>query len=138
MDNFNILVGSLIRKKRKEKGYCTKELADKLGISVGTLNNIENSRNDTLNLQLLLSIENVLHISILNLLYKYSNVENKKLTTLNDSSEILLNKLNKLNRDIYDLILSNNEDLEKMLKFLDKLIFEIDFYKNITNTNTGC
>ena len=41
--NLNKHLGNLIRSKRKYCGYSTQELADKIGISAGSINNIENA-----------------------------------------------------------------------------------------------
>ena len=51
--NLNKHLGNLIRSKRKYCGYSTQELADKIGISAGSINNIENAKTDTFNLKLL-------------------------------------------------------------------------------------
>jgi len=46
-------LGKLIKKYRNNKGYSTQLLAEKLDISAGLLNNIENARTDSFNLKLL-------------------------------------------------------------------------------------
>ena len=58
--NLNKHLGNLIRSKRKYCGYSTQELADKIGISAGSINNIENAKTDTFNLKLLNDLSNAL------------------------------------------------------------------------------
>ena len=58
--NLNKHLGNLIRSKRKYCGYSTQELADKIGISAGSINNIENAKTDTFNLKLLNDLSNTL------------------------------------------------------------------------------
>lgn len=46
-------LGIIVRKYRKLKKISTQELANKMGVSVGLINNIENSKNDVFKLRLL-------------------------------------------------------------------------------------
>ncbi len=57
-------LGKLIKKYPNTKGYSTQLLAERLNISAGLLNNIENARNDFFNLKLLNMIINELNIPI--------------------------------------------------------------------------
>lgn len=130
MDNINILVGNLIREKRKEVGLSTKELADKLGISAGLLNNIENSKNDTFHLELLVSISALLNIDIFQLI---SNINNSKSKGNNNSSFFnnqLSDKLKIVNYKIYELVV-DSDNLSRSIKMLDKLVDDIEFYKTL-------
>lgn len=87
--------GLIVKKHRKINGYSTKELADILGVSVGLVNNIENSKNDVFKLNLLCSIIEVLQIPIEEVflerqLYRkvaFSNKKNSINLTLTDEGE---------------------------------------------------
>lgn len=129
MDNINILVGNLIREKRKEIGLSTKELADKLGISVGLLNNIENSKNDTFHLELLISISTLLNIDIFQLISSINDNKSKD-NNSNSLNNQLSDKLKIVNYKIYELVV-DSDNLSRSIKVLDKLIHDIEFYKTL-------
>ncbi len=57
-------LGKLIKKHRNTKGYLTQLLAERLTISAGLLNNIENARTDSFNLKLLNMLIKKLNIPI--------------------------------------------------------------------------
>lgn len=57
-------LGQTIRKYRKQKNYTLSQLADKLGISIGLLSNIENGKTDSFQLTLLNTIVSELDIPI--------------------------------------------------------------------------
>lgn len=57
-------LGKIIKRYRNNQGYSTQLLAEKLNISTGLLNNIENARNDSFNLELLNMIIKELNIPI--------------------------------------------------------------------------
>ncbi|MFT9497788.1 helix-turn-helix domain-containing protein [Anaerosolibacter sp.] len=57
-------LGKKVRMRRKEKNYTTAELAERLGISAGLVNNIENAKYDVFRLELLLQITNELNVSL--------------------------------------------------------------------------
>lgn len=129
MDNINILVGNLIREKRKESGFSTKELADKLGVSVGLLNNIENSKNDTFHLELLISISTLLNIDIFQLISSINDNKSKD-NNSNSLNNQLSDKLKIVNYKIYELVV-DSDNLSRSIKVLDKLIHDIEFYKTL-------
>jgi len=64
MGNTHESLGIKIKKFRKNKNLSTAELANRLNVSAGLINNIENARNDVFNLQLLNKIIDELDISI--------------------------------------------------------------------------
>lgn len=92
-------LGETIRKYRKQKGYTITQLADKLGISVGLLSNIETSKTDSFQLTLLNDIVRELDIpfSELKLFYKPYPIEElninitKDFNKLRPSLEMLIN-----------------------------------------------
>ena len=56
MSNVYKELGAKVRRYRKAKHYSTAELADRLGVSAGFINNLENGRNDVFKLELLINI----------------------------------------------------------------------------------
>ena len=68
MNKLTINAGNLIKYKRKVKGYSTQELAKLLDVSPGLINNIENAKTDTFNLELLYKISSTLDIPITDIL----------------------------------------------------------------------
>ncbi|GAA0860049.1 helix-turn-helix transcriptional regulator [Clostridium baratii] len=62
MDKIIINAGNIIKNTRKEKGYSTQELAKLLNVSTGLINNIENGKTDTFNLNLLYKLSEILNI----------------------------------------------------------------------------
>ena len=116
--------GNLIRSKRKEKGYSTQELAKLLNVSPGLINNIENGKTDTFNLELLHKISDILNISSSHIIS--DNIKDITLENINISLSFipLLKSLN---------LISNNPnwDSKKIQLLLDKLLDDINFYKKI-------
>lgn len=116
--------GNLIRSKRKEKGYSTQELAKLLNVSPGLINNIENGKTDTFNLELLHKISDILNISSSHIIS--DNIKDITLENINISLYFipLLKSLN---------LISNNPnwDSKKIQLLLDKLLDDINFYNKI-------
>ncbi|EPB9413831.1 TPA: helix-turn-helix domain-containing protein [Clostridium perfringens] len=116
--------GNLIRLKRKEKGYSTQELAKLLNVSPGLINNIENGKTDTFNLELLHKISDILNISSSHIIS--DNIKDITLENINISLSFipLLKSLN---------LISNNPnwDSKKIQLLLDKLLDDINFYNKI-------
>ena len=116
--------GNLIRSKRKEKGYSTQELAKLLNVSPGLINNIENGKTDTFNLELLHKISDILNISSSHIIS--DNIKDITLENINISLSFipLLKSLN---------LISNNPnwDSKKIQLLLDKLRDDINFYNKI-------
>ncbi|RKD31265.1 helix-turn-helix domain-containing protein [Thermohalobacter berrensis] len=72
MLNVYVEMGKKIRKYRKAKKLSTPELAKRLDVSTGLVNNIENGRNDVFKLELLLRICKELNVSLGELLQSNS------------------------------------------------------------------
>ena len=70
MNELLIKLGNLIRTNRKYNKYSTKELADKLQVSSGLINNIENGKTDSFNLALLNNLSAILEINIIDFMKK--------------------------------------------------------------------
>lgn len=124
MSNLINNAGNLIRSKRKEKGYSTQELAKLLNVSPGLINNIENGKTDTFNLELLHKISDILNISSSHIIS--DNIKDITLENINISLSFipLLKSLN---------LISNNPnwDSKKIQLLLDKLLDDINFYNKI-------
>ena len=128
--NLNKHLGSLIRSKRKYCGYSTQELADKIGISAGSINNIENAKTDTFNLQLLNDLSNALDIDLY--LALSQNTQNKNYSFNNPQpTEDISNKHDELIYKLTSLINSNTNKINIAI-LLDKLINEINYFYTLT------
>jgi len=128
--NLNKNLGDLIRYKRKNCGYSTQELADKIGISAGSINNIENAKTDTFNLKLLNDLSNALDIDLYLALSKNTQNKNYSFNNLNPTEDIS-NKHDELLCKLTRLINSNTNKIN-MAILLDKLINEINYFYTLT------
>lgn len=133
MNKLTINAGNLIKYKRKVKGYSTQELAKLLDVSPGLINNIENAKTDTFNLELLYKISSTLDIPITDIL-SY-NLDTILTSTFDNNSEMSSLKLN-LEPLLKAIIqISNNKNLtsDKVDIFLDKVVDDINFYNKISS-----
>ena len=128
--NLNKHLGNLIRSKRKYCGYSTQELADKIGISAGSINNIENAKTDTFNLKLLNDLSNALDTDLY--LALSQNTQNKNYSFNNlQPTEDISNKHDELLYKLTNLINSNTNKINIAI-LLDKLINEINYFYTLT------
>lgn len=128
--NLNKHLGNLIRSKRKYCGYSTQELADKIGISAGSINNIENAKTDTFNLKLLNDLSNALDTDLY--LALSQNTQNKNYSFNNPQpTEDISNKHDELLYKLTNLINSNTNKINISI-LLDKLINEINYFYTLT------
>lgn len=130
--NLNKHLGNLIRSKRKYCGYSTQELADKIGISAGSINNIENAKTDTFNLKLLNDLSNALDIDLYLALSQNTQNENYSFNNLNPTEDIS-NKHDELLYKLTSLINSNTNKINIAI-LLDKLINEINYFYILTKS----
>ena len=131
--NLNKHLGNLIRSKRKYCGYSTQELADKIGISAGSINNIENAKTDTFNLQLLNDLSNSLDSDLY--LALSQNTQNKNYSFNNPQpTEDISNKHDELLYKLTSLINSNTNKINIAI-LLDKLINEINYFYTLTKSS---
>lgn len=128
--NLNKHLGNLIRSKRKYCGYSTQELADKIGISAGSINNIENAKTDTFNLKLLNDLSNALDIDLYLALSQNTQNKNYSFNNLNPTEDIS-NKHDELLYKLTSLINSNTNKINIAI-LLDKLINEINYFYTLT------
>lgn len=133
MNKLAINAGNLIKYKRKVKGYSTQELAKLLDVSPGLINNIENAKTDTFNLELLYKISSTLDIPITDILsYNMDTILTSAFDNNPEMSSLKLN-LEPLLKAIIQI--SNNKNLtsDKVDIFLDKVVDDINFYNKISS-----
>lgn len=131
--NLNKHLGNLIRSKRKYCGYSTQELADKIGVSAGSINNIENAKTDTFNLNLLNNLSTALDIDLY--LALSQNTQNKDYSFNNpQTTENISNKHDELLYKLTSLINSNTNKIN-IANLLDKLINEINYFYILTKSS---
>ena len=133
MNKLAINAGNLIKYKRKVKGYSTQELAKLLDVSPGLINNIENAKTDTFNLELLYKISSTLDIPITDIIsYNMDTILTSAFDNNPEMSSLKLN-LEPLLKAIIQI--SNNKNLtsDKVDIFLDKVVDDINFYNKISS-----
>ena len=133
MNKLAINAGKLIKYKRKVKGYSTQELAKLMNVSPGLINNIENAKTDTFNIELLYKISSTVDITVTDI---HSYNLDTILTSIFDASEISSSLKLNLKPLLKALIqLSNNENLssDKIDIFLEKLLDDINFYNKLSS-----
>ena len=133
MNKLTINAGNLIKYNRKVKGYSTQELAKLLDVSPGLINNIENAKTDTFNLELLYKISSTLDIPITDILsYNMDTILTSAFDNNAEMSSLKLN-LEPLLKAIIQI--SNNKNLtsDKVDIFLDKVVDDINFYNKISS-----
>lgn len=128
-------LGQTIRKYRKQNNYTIAQLAEKLGISIGLLSNIETGKTDSFQLTLLNNIVRELDIPIskLNLFYKLYPIEE-----LNINNSIDLNKINPSFEKLIDAFISTSSSLsfdeDKMALITNMLIKELQTISELIKT----
>lgn len=131
MKELIINAGNVIKNKRKSKGLSTLELSHTLNISPGLLNNIENSKTDCFNLELLYSISNALDIPVTDIIsYDISSILSE-VNTLSELSASIQEQLIILTKSL--LLISNNHNWSplKTALLLEKLNDEILFLNKL-------
>lgn len=134
MKELIVNAGNVIKNKRKAKGLSTLELAHTLNISPGLLNNIENSKTDCFNLELLYSISNALDIPVTDIIsYDISSILSE-VNSLSELSSSTQEQLIILTKSL--LLISNNPNWNpsKTALLLEKLNNEIIFLNKISSS----
>lgn len=135
MESYYINLGNLIKEKRLQKGLNTQQLADILGVSIGFLNNLENAKTDTFNVDLILKLYNTLDISLFNFLpISNSNLHPGNLLSSTQLNETPNNMVDVLSQNI-DAIVNTyingikNHNYEPLFidKITAKLIQELNY-----------
>lgn len=127
MDDLIIRIGKLVKEKRLEKKFSTQWLAEKLNVSSGLINNIENGKTDTFNVALMDKLCSTLDIDIISLL---ANKVDDVLNLLNISNDIPLELSVFTDRLIHEYTkaaIELNFNSSKLETLLNKLIYEINF-----------
>lgn len=138
-------VGWIIKKHRKERNYSTSDLAARLGVSHGWVNNLENAKTDIFKLELLKKLTQELKIPIEELL-RIDAVDEKRIAVTNrgeleiiikmleeqnQSVDILVDKLKKINKEYINFIMKHrcnkraieivSEHILQQLKLIEKI-----------------
>ncbi|QZY56494.1 helix-turn-helix domain-containing protein [Crassaminicella profunda] len=144
-------LGKKIREYRKTKHYSTAEFADRLNVSSGLINNIENGRYDVFKLELLHKIIEALDISSTELIdpsyINFNQVDINKhsidislkalCNTSNQTPTFLKDHISTL-IDLYLSIASDSQfDEESMNIVIDHIQHEINFCKKLHTHNNS-
>lgn len=145
MPKKNEELGRKVKEYRKNKGYSTAELANKLNVSAGLINNIENARNDVFRLDLLKKLSNELDISKEYLIGLKPTTIDKVTIRLSSDIEIMYNSISdnnmlepieshiKLILDTYIALINKFKDKEDIIIIINKHI--LDYFKLLNNLN---
>lgn len=131
MNELLIKLGNLIRTNRKYNKYSTKELADKLQVSSGLINNIENAKTDSFNLALLNNLSAILEINIIDFISLNLNNTN----SLSFNNKDIENKYMLLTSHLNNLVFSNKLDDNTTILLLDKLLIELNYFDSLKKYN---
>lgn len=131
MNELLIKLGNLIRTNRKYNKYSTKELADKLQVSSGLINNIENGKTDSFNLALLNNLSAILEINIIDFISLNLNNTN----SLSFNNKDIENKYMLLTSQLNNLVFSNKLDDNTTILLLDKLLIELNYFDSLKKYN---
>lgn len=131
MDDLIIRIGKLVKEKRLEREFSTQCLAEKLDVSAGLINNIENGKTDTFNVVLMNKLCSTLGIDIISLL---ANKVDDVLDLHNISRDMpveLSVYTEKLIHEYARAAIELNFNSSKLETLLNKLIYEINFVVDI-------
>lgn len=103
-------LGKKVREYRKAKQYSTVDLAQRLNVSVGLINNIENARNDVFKLELLKKIVHELGVSFEELL-KLNFVDITELEITNEGKKIAIKSSRDLPNEMIETVNNNLNDI---------------------------
>lgn len=137
-------IGITIRRQRLAREMSTQQLAEALGVSAGLLNNIENAKTDTFNLELLHKFCSTLHISILELLIDgpqkvntftpYLSTEYKDMIeeSIEKDIDLIKQNLKKIIGSYIEAVSKIGYKEELISVLTDKLIYEMNYMGKIT------
>ncbi len=132
-------LGTIIKKYRNSKDYSTQDLADKLNVSAGLINNIENARNDVFKLELLMNVVKELDIPTREILTSiliphHNNTDAEKDTVTADELKTITDKYLDLIFSRFTITLSQYEDKAKAAELIaNHLLEELNSIKEIKN-----
>jgi len=131
MEDLIIRIGKLVKEKRLDKEYSTQELAEKLTVSAGLVNNIENGRTDTFNIALMEKLCSTLDIDVLSLLADRTAHISKLLNNSHEIPENLSEQINRLTDEYIKVAINLNFNDKKLETILNKLIYELNYISEI-------
>lgn len=131
MNQLLIKLGDLIRLNRKYKKYSTMELAKKLEVSSGLINNIENAKTDTFNLNLLNNLSNSLDIDILTFISLNLNKSKLLPIYISINNRDIEDKYIMISSQLNNLVSSNKLDSATVELLLDKLLIELNYFDSL-------
>lgn len=135
MNELLIKLGNLIRTNRKYKKYSTKELADKLQVSSGLINNIENAKTDSFNLTLLNNLSTTLEIDIIDFISLNLNNSNLLSSNFSIDNKNIEDKYIAISSQLNSLVFSNKLDDNTVIILLDKLLIELNYFDSLKKYN---
>ncbi len=137
MKDIDIIIGNIIRNKRKEKNITTAELAKILDVSPGFINNLENGKTKLLDYEFINKLSEELDIAIIPLLTSiFNNVSiedshalTKEVLIINNNkpTNIVEVNIDKIKNYYIECISSNNYDEKFIEDLTNKLIYELKF-----------
>ena len=137
MKDIDIIIGNIIRNKRKEKNITTAELAKILDVSPGFINNLENGKTKLLDYEFINKLSQELDIAIIPLLTSiFNNVSTEDSDALtkeflilnnNEPNNIVEVNIDKIKNYYIECISSNNYDEKFIEDLTNKLIYELKF-----------
>lgn len=131
MNELLIKLGNLIRTNRKYNKYSTKELADKLQVSSGLINNIENAKTDSFNLTLLNNLSTTLEIDMIDFISLNLNNPNLLSSNFSIDNKDIEDKYIAINSQLNSLVFSNKLDDNTVILLLDKLLIELNYFDSL-------
>lgn len=135
MNELLIKLGNLIRTNRKYKKYSTKELADKLQVSSGLINNIENAKTDSFNLTLLNNLSTTLEIDMIDFISLNLNNPNLLSSNFSIDNKNIEDKYIAISSQLNSLVFSNKLDDNTVIILLDKLLIELNYFDSLKKYN---
>ncbi|WP_195955381.1 helix-turn-helix domain-containing protein [Clostridium saudiense] len=135
MNELLIKLGNLIRTNRKYKKYSTKELADKLQVSSGLINNIENAKTDSFNLTLLNNLSTTLEIDMIDFISLNLNNSNLLSSNFSIDNKNIEDKYIAISSQLNSLVFSNKLDDNTVIILLDKLLIELNYFDSLKKYN---
>ena len=135
MNELLIKLGNLIRTNRKYKKYSTKELADKLQVSSGLINNIENAKTDSFNLTLLNNLSTTLEIDMIDFISLNLNNSNLLSSNFSIDNKNIEDKYIAISSQLNSLVFSSKLDDNTVIILLDKLLIELNYFDSLKKYN---
>ncbi len=131
MENLIIRIGKLVREKRLGLGYTTQELADKLEVSAGLINNIENAKTDSFNLSFMGRLCSALDVPLISILASNTEDISKLLNISNNIPEALSYQINEIIQEYIKVAIKFNFNADKLDMITDKILCELRFVNKI-------